>query len=103
MQAINHIRIENNKAYVVGRGYLKAEMVARMHVDEHASIEAVMAQYDLTVAEVYACLAYYYDHQDVLEQDLDAKLAEIEANATPSRQYLEEIKARPASSIPPSE
>ena len=46
MEAINHIRIENNKAYVIGHGYLKAEMVARMHVDEAASIEAVMEQYD---------------------------------------------------------
>jgi uncharacterized protein (DUF433 family) len=94
MEAINHIRIENNKAYVVGRGYLKAEMVARMHVDEHAPIEAVMEHYELSAAEVYACLAYYYDHRDILDRDLDAKIAEIEGNATKSSAHLEAIRAR---------
>jgi uncharacterized protein (DUF433 family) len=94
MEAINHIRIENNKAYVIGRGYLKAEMVARMHVDEHASIEAVMEHYELSAAEVYACLAYYYDHREVLDRDLEIKLAEIGANATKSSEHLEAIRAR---------
>jgi uncharacterized protein (DUF433 family) len=94
MEAINHIRIENNKAYVIGRGYLKAEMVARMHVDEQASIDAVMAHYALSAAEVYACLAYYHDHREVLDRDLDTKLAEIEANATKSSEHVEAMRTR---------
>lgn len=94
MEAIKHIRIENNKAYVIGRGSLKAEMVARMHVDEHAPIETVMEHYELSAAEVYACLAYYYDHRDILDRDLEAKLTEIEANATKSSEHLEAIRAR---------
>jgi uncharacterized protein (DUF433 family) len=31
-----------------------------------------MPKYDLLLAEVYAALAYYYDHREQLEADLQA-------------------------------
>jgi uncharacterized protein (DUF433 family) len=49
----------------------------------------VVAEYPhLTMAQVYAALAYYWSHQDEIQQDIDneAKLvAELKAQAGPSR------------------
>jgi uncharacterized protein (DUF433 family) len=91
---INHIRLENNIAYVEGRGYLKAEMVARMHVDEAASIEEVMEQYHLSEAQVYACLAYYYDNRAALDAEHEAAWAEIRANTIKGSEHLAQLRAR---------
>lgn len=94
LQVINHIRIEENVAYVKAHGYLKAEMVARMHTDEGCSIEEVMEHYRLTAAEVHACLAYYYDNQAVLDAEEASVRAEVKVNAIKGSEQLEKLRAR---------
>ena len=94
LQVINHIRIEDNIAYVKNHGYLKAELVARMHTDEGCSVEDVMEHYQLTAAEVHACLTYYYDNQAILDaQEADIR-AEIKANAVDGAKHLEKLRSR---------
>lgn len=88
MQIINHIIVRDDVAYIAGHDHLKAEMVARMVVDGGQDIEAVMAHYQLTYAEVHSALAYYYDNQVVLDKAYQKKLADIRASAT----TLEEFK-----------
>jgi uncharacterized protein (DUF433 family) len=39
------------------------------------SADEICAEYDLTLAEVYAALAYYFDHRD----DIDRSIKESEA------------------------
>jgi uncharacterized protein (DUF433 family) len=39
--------------------------------------ESIAEDFDLTQAEVYAALAYYYDHQAEIDRDLAAEKAEI--------------------------
>ena len=94
LQMINHVRIEDNVAYVKDHGYLKAEMVARMHTDEGCSIETVMEHYQLTAAEVHACLTYYYDNQTVLDAEEASVRAEVKANAIKGSEHLEKLRAR---------
>lgn len=94
LQMINHVRIEENVAYVRAHGQLKAEMVARMHTDEGCSIQEVMAHYQLTAAEVHACLTYYYDNQAILDAEERKVRAEIKANAIKGSQQLQKLRAR---------
>jgi hypothetical protein len=81
MELLNHIIIRDTQAYIERKPHLKAEMVARLYVDGDHSIEAVMAQYDLTAGEVHAALAYYYDNQAELDAAYKQVVAEIRANA----------------------
>lgn len=94
IQVISHIQIENDVAYVKGHGHLKAEMVARMHADEDCSVEEVMEHYHLTAAEVHACLAYYYDNQEVLDAAEESVRAEVDANAVKGSEHLKKLRSK---------
>jgi uncharacterized protein (DUF433 family) len=54
--------------------------VAIWHEKLGLSADSIASKYDLLLAEVYAALAYYYDHREQLEADLqtdDAFVAEM--------------------------
>jgi hypothetical protein len=36
------------------------------------SIDEICAEYELTLAEVHAALAYYFDHQEEIDRRIDA-------------------------------
>lgn len=82
----------DGEARVADRGHLKAEYVARMHVDGGRSIEYVMEHYGLTRAQVHAVLAYFYENQEVLDAEYDR--AWDESQAIKSADFEEELKAR---------
>lgn len=42
------------------------------------SADEICAEYDLTLADVYATLAYYFDHRDEIDQSLEESEAFIE-------------------------
>jgi uncharacterized protein (DUF433 family) len=90
MQITNHIIMREGQARIEGKEHLKAEMVARMYVDGHATIEAVMEHYGLTAAEVHAAIAYYYDNRETLDTAYEQTLTEIHENAM----TLEKLKMR---------
>ena len=90
MQIVNHIVMKDGQAWIEGKEHLKAEMVARMYVDGDHSIDAVMAHYGLSAAEVHAALAYYYDNRTELDSDQQRVLTEIRENAM----TLEKFKAK---------
>lgn len=94
MQIINHVEIREGKAYIVGREYLKAEMVARMVIDGDYSIQETMQHYDLSASEVYAALAYYYDNQSQLDAMREKQAVRISQNVLDSTKKLEEIRSR---------
>ncbi len=90
----HYIEFRDGHARIEGRN-LKAERVARMHVNAGASIEEVMAHYDLSRAEVHAALAYYYGNQQALDQDYQEALqAGDEAGAKTFEERKAEIEAR---------
>ncbi len=51
------------------------------------SADEIAAEYDLTLADVYAALAYYFDHRAEIDRDIQESEAFIEAlqQGTPSR------------------
>jgi uncharacterized protein (DUF433 family) len=64
--------------------------------------DEIHAQYPhLSLAQIYAALAYYYDHQSELDSQIERELRDLEAlrgnnDQSPRRQELEaRLKARP--------
>lgn len=51
------------------------------------SADEIAAEYDITLADVYAALAYYHDHRDQIDQSIHEHEAFIEAlrQQTPSK------------------
>ena len=43
------------------------------------SVDEISAEYDLTLADVYAALAYYFDHRDEIDQSIDESKAFVQA------------------------
>lgn len=77
---VDHIRIidgvSGKRAYVGTETRIAVEQVAYAH--QHGdSAELIAETFNLTLAQVYAALSYYYDHQEAL----DAAQREAEALA----------------------
>lgn len=43
------------------------------------SVDEIAAEYDLTLADVYAALAYYYDHRSEIDHNIEESKAFIKA------------------------
>jgi|GEM_PF-879901 len=65
----SYVTFKDDEARIVGKEHLKAEYVARMHVDGNAPIEEVMEHYSISRAQVYGALAYYYENQTILDAE----------------------------------
>jgi uncharacterized protein (DUF433 family) len=65
-------------------------VIAHLHLGE--SIEEVASNYELRLAEVYAALSYYYDHQ----AQIDAIIAQLEATERRLKPPEVELAARRA-------
>jgi uncharacterized protein (DUF433 family) len=87
---INHIEIRNGQARIAGRNVKVKMVISRLIHGVPPTIEEVMEQYNLSRAEVLACLAYYYDYQDMIEQHFREQEEALHAAAIP----LEELTAR---------
>ncbi len=75
-------------------GHVKAIYVANLHVTGGASIEEVMEQYNLSRAQVYAALAYYYDNEETIKQFLRDVDTYVEENIISSEDRRKEIRSR---------
>jgi uncharacterized protein (DUF433 family) len=74
------------KARIAGRR-ISVEDIAIWHVRLGKTVDEISAEYDLSLAEVHAALAHYYDHQAEIERDIDEGDAFLTAlrNASPSK------------------
>lgn len=91
---IEHIEIRDGQARLNGRNLKVKMVISRLVYGEGASIDEVLEQYaayNLTRAEVYACLAYYYDHQQAIDQyfvDSEGEVAKIAVNSGERLKHL---------------
>ncbi|MCA9903688.1 MAG: DUF433 domain-containing protein [Anaerolineae bacterium] len=90
---IQHIEIENGKAVIAGT-HLKAALVAAMVVRAGATIDETIAHYALTRAQVHSALAYYYDHQNAIEQAFDEAEDYVKGAGIAAEQHLRELRQR---------
>lgn len=68
------------KPRIAGRR-ITVQNVALWHEREGKTVDEIATEYDLTLGDVHAALAYYYDHKG----DVDRRVAEGEAYAERAR------------------
>lgn len=88
----DYIVEREGEARLAGHEHLKAELVARMHVNGGRSIEYVMQHYHLTRAQVHAALVYFYENQQALDAAYQQSWSE--SQAVKSDDFMAEIESR---------
>jgi uncharacterized protein (DUF433 family) len=70
---------ENGRAWVDDTGYKVIEIALDKRADGLTPEETVEQHYHkLTLAQVHAALAYYYDHQAAFDAEMDRQASEAE-------------------------
>lgn len=76
---------------------ITVQNVAIWHERMGKSVDEIATEYDLTLADVHAALAYYFDHREEIDRAIEEDFATVEAlrKQTPSklRQKLQEKTA----------
>ena len=54
--------VRNGRPFIIGTSVTVADVVIA-HVYHRLDADAIAGWYDLTLAQIHAALAYYYDHQ----------------------------------------
>ncbi|MBZ0318428.1 MAG: DUF433 domain-containing protein [Anaerolineae bacterium] len=100
---INFVVIIEGTARLATRTRLRIMDIAAM-VRSGATPEWIVENHELSLAQVHAALAYYYDHQAEIDQELEADIEEFNRQAAESPNTLEKLRARlAAKSNPPTE
>ncbi|MDY7075406.1 MAG: DUF433 domain-containing protein [Chloroflexota bacterium] len=63
---------QGDKVRIVGHS-VSVKDIAVWHIFTGHSVEETATHYDLTLSDVYAALAYYYDHKHEIDQQIDVK------------------------------
>lgn len=69
-----HIMMKSGQAYLTDYPHLKVHLIAQMHIQGNVAIDDVAEHYGISLADVYATIAYYYDNQEMIEQSLAEKV-----------------------------
>ena len=99
---INHIerKPHSRKYRIVGKG-VTVEFLSRLINDPEWPVARICENYGLTPAEVHAAWAFYYDHQDEIEQTLaDDERQQTTNNDDRRNRVIERYKARTGKSYP---
>src|SRR5688572_22938891 len=98
LASINHIEIvekrDGRHIAQVARVRFHDSMIVQMHIKENTSIEWMLENFDvLSHAKIHAALAYYYDHQEEIEAELNMP-EEIPEDAMTLEKFKEKIRER---------
>ena len=77
--------VAGGRPRVAGRRIRVADVVV-WHERLRMTVDEIAASYDLSLSEVHAALAYYFDHREEVDRSLEqaGALAEVVAAAQPS-------------------
>ena len=90
MDAYPHIEttpgVAGGRAHIAGRRVTVAD-VAVWHERVRMTADEISDAYDLSLAEIHAALAYYFDHRESVDEQIEgaAALAERLRRVAPSR------------------
>jgi uncharacterized protein (DUF433 family) len=87
----------HGKPHLVGHR-IRVQDIIVWHERMGMSVAEICAEYELSLAEVYAALAYYFDYKDTIDQDIAADQAYFEAfkkkNPSLLQERLKELRGR---------
>lgn len=77
--------VAGGKPRIAGRR-ITVQNIAIWHEYMGLSADEIASEYDLSLGNIYAALAYYFDHRDEIEQQIaeDAAFVELLRKQTPS-------------------
>jgi uncharacterized protein (DUF433 family) len=77
--------IAGGKPRIVGHR-VTVQTIVIWHEHLGKTADEICAEYDLALADVYAALAYYFDHRDEIDQNIEESQAFVDAlrKKTPS-------------------
>lgn len=92
---INYIerKPDSQKYRVVGKG-VTVEFLSQFINDSEWTVERICANYNLTPAEIYSAWAFYYDHQDEIDEHLAETKAEDRMHEAESQQRHKALQSR---------
>jgi uncharacterized protein (DUF433 family) len=86
--------VSGGKPHIAGHR-ITVQNIVIWHERMGKSVDEICAEYDLTLAEVYTALAYYFDHRDEIDQDIKESEAFVAALRERTPSILEsKLKAR---------
>ncbi|MCA0454782.1 MAG: DUF433 domain-containing protein [Chloroflexi bacterium] len=91
---IDHIEIRNGQARISGRQTKVKMVISRLLDGTGATVQEVMGQYNLSRAEVLACLSYYYDYQEAIEKYFVAQEKAAQEAAIPLDELVSQLRKR---------
>ena len=97
---VKHIQVDDRGVAWIDDTNVKVIEVVLDKLAHGASAEEMHLQYPhLSLAQIYAALAFYCDNQREMDDEIDRRLAEVERQAaeqsqSPFRQRLRRMRAR---------
>jgi uncharacterized protein (DUF433 family) len=86
--------ISGGKPRIAGHR-ITVQNIVIWHERMNKSVDEICAEYDLTLADVYAALAYYFDHRYEIDQSIEGSEAFVEELRRRTPSILEKkLKAR---------
>ena len=86
--------IRSGKPHLSGTRLTVADVVL-MHLRLGQSLEEIAGKYNLSLATVYAAMAYYYDHREEIDDSIEDDSAFAEAfqrgNSSPLKEKLKAL------------
>jgi uncharacterized protein (DUF433 family) len=79
----------HGKPHLAGRR-IRVQDIAVWHERLGLSVDRICADYNLSLSEVYAALAYYFDYKDAIDQDIAQDEAYVEAFKARNPSLLQE-------------
>jgi uncharacterized protein (DUF433 family) len=79
---------------VIAGTRITAHDIAVMHVMNNSPVKWIAENYDITPAQIYAALSYYYDHKEQIDREIregDELAREV---GTPLSEVIARMKAR---------
>lgn len=85
----------------IGGHRITVRDIALWHVRLGTGVDEIADEYDLSLADIYAALAYYFDHRDEMDREIEESQAFVESvhqqAVSKVRQKLEGITVGPPS------
>ena len=101
VEPVTHIRIDANGVAWIDTTNVKVIEVAVDKLAHRCTPEEMQAQYPhLTLSQIYAALAYYHDHKEQFDAQIQTDLREVSAlretaGEPPQAEQLRALKRRP--------
>ena len=97
---VTHIQVDDHGVAWIDNTNVKVIEVVLDKLAHGSSAEEMHFQYPhLSLAQIYAALAFYHDHQLEMDSEIDRRLAEVEHRASeqsqsPFRERLQSMEMR---------